>query len=181
MLQTSYTRITPFAYTHYPETNFNLFSNRPLDLTYTHDGANLGFYLPPNSSEAKLKITSLAVKDLKLEMDNRLIIHGTNDLDGETYQIFGDIYRNQYGDVHQYPLLDFTKDGIYDYTWYTELRADYRMRRIGQLTNIAGLDYGRIFTSLGFSKTWWKANQSGVTPPEDRTLISFSLGIAVDF
>lgn len=181
MLHASYTRVTPFAYTHYPETEFNLFSDRPLDLTYTHDGANLGFYLPPNSAEAKLKITTLALKNLKVEIDNRFIIHGTNDLDGDTYQIFGDIYRHQDGDAHQYPLLDFTKDGIYDYTWYTELRADNLVRQNAWISKQTGVCYGRLFGTLGFSKTWWKSNQSGVTAPEDRTLISFSIGIAVDF
>ena len=49
-------------------------------MTYTHDEFNLGFYLPPNSSELNLKLVNVAVPDLVLSLDNKLIIHGTNDL-----------------------------------------------------------------------------------------------------
>jgi len=74
-----YSRLTPFVYTHYPETDFNTFSEeRALDMTYTHDEFNLGFYLPPNSGEFQWKLVNVAVPDLVLSLDNRLILHGTN-------------------------------------------------------------------------------------------------------
>jgi len=46
-----YSRATPFVYTHYTDDRFNTFTNLPLDMTYTHDGFKLCFYLPHNSSE----------------------------------------------------------------------------------------------------------------------------------
>jgi hypothetical protein len=171
----SYTRVTPFVYTHYPETSFNNFTSRPLDYTYTHDGANLGFYLPPNSSEVRYTLTNLAIQNLKLELDNRYIIHGTNDLDGDTYQIFGDVYRHQYGNVHDYPLLDFTNDGIYDYTFFTQLSAEYRMRK-GE-----GLGYYRLIGKAGYSNTRWESNNSGVTAPGSTSMLTVSVGLSVDF
>lgn len=172
-----YTRLTPFVYTHYPETDFNTFgSDRALDMTYTHDEFNLGFYLPPNSGELNWKLVNVAVPDLILSLDNRLIMHGTNDLAStNVYQIYGDIYRHQMGaDIYQYPLLNFTKDGIYDWTIQSELKFDLKMRRAGIL------NYYRLVGSLGYSNTWWKANNSGVIAPESKNLFTGSLGIVVE-
>ncbi|HAQ18507.1 MAG TPA: hypothetical protein DCR40_04635 [Prolixibacteraceae bacterium] len=176
-----YTRLTPFVYTHYPETDFNTFgSTRPLDMTYTHDEFNLGFYLPPNSGELNLKLENIAVEDLVLTLDNRLIIHGTNDLaSNNIYQIYGDIYRHQmvetYSiDLYKYPLLNFTKDGIYDWTVESEFRFNWKLR------NTRSLNYYRVVGSLGYSKTWWVSNMSGVTAPESKTLFTGSIGIIVE-
>lgn len=172
----SYTRVTPYVYTHYPETNFNTFTERPLDMTYTHDGANIGFYLPPNSAEIKLLVTTLAIDNITMELDNRFIIHGTNDLAlvADSLLITGDIYSPQNNNVYAYPLLDFTHDGIYDYTWYTQLKAEYRVR--------PGADRGyfRVYGTAGFSNTWWNSNQSGVTAPESQQLFTLSVGLSVD-
>lgn len=172
----SYTRVTPFVYTHYPESNFNTFgSERPVDMTYTHDGTNLGFYLPPNSGEFKFKITNMTIPDLKVELDNRLSIHGTNDLALDSALIYGDVYRHQTDNVNQYPLLNFTNDGFYDFTWFSGLKAETRIRK-GD-----GLGYYRIFGSIGYSKTWWKSNNSGITPPNEYHFVSGKIGLSVDF
>ena len=173
-----YSRATPFVYTHYPDSRFNTFTNRPLDMTYTHDGFNLGFYLPPNSSELNWKLVNVAVPDLVLSLDNKLIIHGTNDLASENvYQIYGDVYRHQLGgDIYQYPLMDFTKDGIYDWSVLSDLQFDWKVRTL----KIPGLSYFRVQGSLGVSHSWWESNASGVTAPSSKTLISGSLGVAVD-
>jgi hypothetical protein len=175
MANMCYTRVTPFVYTHYPENDFVPFnSGRPVDMTYSHDEAGLGFYLPPNSAELKIVITHLGIPDVTLSLDHRFIVHGTNDLAGDTCRIFGDIYRHQLGDVTAYPLLDFGNDGIYDYTWSSELRAEKRVRRSGNR-------YFRITGSLGYSHTWWKSNNSGVQNPGKRSLLTGSVGIITDF
>ncbi|MGE5393354.1 MAG: hypothetical protein ACM3P1_01350 [Candidatus Saccharibacteria bacterium] len=173
-----YTRVTPFAYTHYTDNRFNTFTSRPLDLTYTHDGFNLGFYLPPNSAEISWSLVNMAVPDLVLALDNKLIIHGTNDLASENlYQIYGDVYRWQMGeDIYQYPLLNFTKDGIYDWSVISDFSFDWKVRKI----KLLGLDYFRVKGSLGLAHTWWESNQSGVTAPAAQSLVSGSLGVAVD-
>jgi len=171
-----YTRITPFAYTHYPETEFNTMTSRPLDQTYMNDGFNLGFYLPPNSGEFNWTIVNMAVPDLVLTLDNKLIIHGTNDLaSSNIYQIYGDIYRHQFGDdIYKYPLLDFTNDGIYDWTALSDLTVDWKVR------GGKGLSYFRVIGSLGFARTWWESNNSGVVAPDARTMVSGSLSVVVD-
>lgn len=172
-----YTRVTPFAYTHYPEKQFNTFSaGRALDMTYSHDEFNLGFYLPPNSGELNWKLVNVAVPDLVLSLENRLVMHGTNDLDNtDPYQVTGDIYRYQMGsDSYKYPELDFTKDGIYDWTVSSEIKFDWKLRNSGLL------NYYRLVGSLGYAKTSWKTNNSGVTPPASRSLVTGSIGIVVE-
>lgn len=175
-----YTRLTPFVYTHYPETDFNTFgSSRALDMTYTHDEFNIGFYLPPNSAELNWKLVNIAVPDLVLSLENRLIIHGTNDLAStNVYQIYGDIYRHQLEgpdkDLLKYPLLNFTKDGIYDWTVMSEFKFDWKLRNSGLL------NYYRLTGSLGYGKTSWKSNESQVVAPASRSLFTGSIGIIVE-
>lgn len=173
-----YTRVTPFVYTHYTDARFNTFTSRPLDMTYTHDGFNLGFYLPPNSGEISWSLVNMAVPDLVLSLDNHLIIHGTNDLASENlYQIYGDVYRYQLGEnIYQYPLLNFTKDGIYDWSVISDLSFDWKVRKI----KLMGLNYFRVKGSLGIAHSWWKSNESGVIAPDAQSLVSGSLGLAVD-
>jgi hypothetical protein len=172
-----YTRLTPFVYTHYPENEFNTFTpGRALDMTYTHDEFNLGFYLPPNSGELQWKLVNIAVPDLVLSLDNRLIIHGTNDLAStNVYQIYGDIYQYQLGsDVLKYPLLNFTKDGIYDWTIQSEFKFDWKLRNSGLL------NYYRLVGSIGYAKTWWESNDSQVVAPESKSMLTGSIGIIVE-
>jgi hypothetical protein len=144
-------------------------------MTYTHDEYNLGFYLPPNSAELNLNFLNIAIPDLILSLDNRLIMHGTNDLaNQEDLLIYGDVYKPQDEDVYAYPLMDFTKDGIYDWSFQSELKFDKKMRFI-KIVN-----YFRLVGSLGYSKTWWKSNNSGVTAPASRNLITGSIGIVAE-
>ena len=174
-----YTRVTPFCYTHYTDAKFNTFTSRPLDMTYMNDGFNLGFYLPPNSGELNWTLTNIATPNIIFTLDNRLIIHGTNDLaSSNVYQIYGDVYRSQFEgplkDLYQYPLLNFTKDGIYDWTVSSEMKFDWKIRKSPIL------NYYRIVGSLGYARTWWKSNDSGVVAPSSKTFLSGSLGFVVD-
>lgn len=175
-----YTRVTPFVYTHYPETRLSIYEGRALDMTYRNDGFNLGFHLPPNSGEFNWILSNMSIKNLALTLDSRYTIHGTNDLDSPNkYQIYGDIYRYQdpgpQNDIMQYPLLDFTKDGIYDYTVSSLLTADYRFRGLSRY-----IGYFRLKGSVGFSRTWWRANSSGVAEPDPVNLFTLSAGLVID-
>ena len=60
-VRAQYTKIEPYTYTHHPSsTPFFPGNDEPLMSTnYTHDGENLGYYLPPNSDEFMIRVTSL--------------------------------------------------------------------------------------------------------------------------
>lgn len=174
-----YTRLTPFIYTHYPETRVHAFMDRPVDMTYTHDGANLGFYLPPNSGEWCWSLVNTGLPGWTLSLDTRLITHGTNDLASyNLYQIYGDIYRHQFtpegGDIHDYPLTRFGHDGIYDRTFMTEFRFDRKV----SMTSI--VPYFRVAGSVGMARTRWESNDSGVMAPAPVNSFSGRLSLIVD-
>ena len=133
--------------------------------------------MPPNSGEVKLLVTTLAVPAMAITLDCRYMLHGTNDLAlaADSLLITGDIYSYQHSNVYDYPLLDFGHDGIYDHTMYGALHCERRMRRS------AGQGYYRLFADLAASRTWWNANNSGVTAPSPTTLFTLRAGLAVDF
>jgi hypothetical protein len=173
----SYTKITPFVYTHQPSSSYSTYvSTRPIDLSYTHDGANLGFYLPPNSSEFRLNFVNMTISDLRLELDTRFIMHGTNDLSNVSEDLnFGDVYRYHISNKNaRYDASSFGSDGLYDYTIYTQARADKKIRIGG------AINYFRLFGTIGFSQTRWNANGTGISNPGIQTLFTTNIGIAVD-
>lgn len=71
--------------------------------------------------------------------------------------------------------MEFTNDGIYDYTFFTELKADKKIRWF------SFINYFRVVGALGYSHTWWESNNSGVNTPDSRSLFTGELGIIVDF
>ncbi|MDA3878750.1 MAG: hypothetical protein PF436_00040 [Prolixibacteraceae bacterium] len=173
----SYTQITPFVYTHQPNSSYSTYeSTRPIDLSYTHDGSNLGFYLPPNSAEFRLNFVNMTMPNLRLELDTRFIIHGTNDLSNNTVDLnFGDVYRHHLNNTNKrYSLSSFGNDGLYDYTIYTEAKGERKIRIGG------AINYFRLFGTIGFSQTRWNTNKTGIKTPGTQTLITTSIGIAVD-
>jgi hypothetical protein len=94
------------------------------------------------------------------------------------YQIYGDIYRyyiaNSSEAENNYPLKDFTRDGIYDYTLSSEFKFDWKIR------NSKLINFYRIVGSVGYAQTHWETNNSGVTAPENRSLLTGSIGIIVE-
>jgi len=114
-----------------------------------------------------------------LALDTRLITHGTNDLASyNLYQIYGDIYRHQFipegGDLQNYPLTRFGRDGIYDRTFMTEFRFDRKV----SMTSI--VPYFRVAGSVGMARTRWESNDSGVTTPAPVNSFSGRLSLIVD-
>ena len=170
-----YTRVTPFVYTHYPGTDFSTSNNRPIDMKYTHDGFNLGFYLPPNSGELSWSLVNIAIPDLILTLDNRFIMHGTNDLSSDNiFRIYGDIYRHHKRNINDYPLLDFTNDGIYDYSFQSEIKFDLKIR------TEKSPHFYRLTGGLGYSNTWWESNNSGITAPAKQQFLTGNIGLIVE-
>jgi hypothetical protein len=70
--------------------------------------------------------------------------------------------------------MNFAKDGIYDWTIQSEIKFDWKIRNSGLV------NYYRLVGSLGYSKTWWKSNESQVIAPESKNLFSGSIGVVVE-
>jgi len=122
-------------------------------------------------------------RELQLSLTGKLIRHGTNDLahaqavineeDDAELNIFGDIYQYQVGsnreDINNYPLTKFLHKGIYDWTAEAELMTSWRPSRLP-----FSLEAG-----IGFAKTWWDANESGITEPDPRNMWTGSLAVTL--
>ena len=166
-----YTKINPFVYAHYMEEDYSS-SSVPVSLSYTNEGQNLGYFLPPNSDEIMLKIETFPKPNLLTTFKYQLIRHGTNsvdpytglptgtDADGDGIpdgQIYGDIYiPYDYSTTIGYPLKDFLNDGVYDWSNIISLKGEYRFPDY-PLT--VGLEYF-------FSHTFWDRNGIAVAVPE---------------
>ena len=130
VVSAQYTKIEPFVYAHYPVWTHD--SRLRVDESYTHDGENLGYYLPPNSDELLLRVDTRFGSGWRLSLGYRLIRHGDNEpASGKTFltdwQIYGDVDKYQdYGNLKKYPDKNFLHDGIYEYHNIGEVQAWWR-------------------------------------------------------
>jgi hypothetical protein len=175
-LTLQYTKINPFVYSHYFEEKYADFSV-PVSMTYTNDGENLGYYLPPNSDEILVKVESFPRPNLLTTLSYKLIRHGTNDptdTGGDELipdgQIYGDIYiPYDYSNNGSYPLKDFLKDGVYDWSNIVSIKGEYAFPGY---PFAVGLEYI-------FSHTFWDTNGRPVSTPGSITqnIVSFSFSL----
>jgi hypothetical protein len=151
-LSAQYTKIEPFAYTHYP-TDYPDF-RIPVDTSYTDDGENLAYPLWPNSDELLVKLSSMPVPGVRASLAYRSIRHGDNPgaSPGDPY-ILGrpDGYYDYSVPDSTYPLKDFLKDGLYDHNHVVTLAGEYSIPGT-RLT---------IEASYTFCYTYWEPNASG--------------------
>lgn len=174
-LTLQYTKINPFVYSHYFEEDYAGFTV-PVSMTYTNDGENLGYFLPPNADEILVKLETFPKPNLYTSLKYQLIRHGTNDVvdsdsDGvPDPQIYGDIYIPfDYSKHSYYPLKDFLNDGVYDWSNIVSLKGEYTFPNYPMTL---GLEYI-------FSYTFWDTNGRAVTTPgsimQNIVSVSFTL------
>ena len=110
LLTIQYTKIEPYCYTHYPQ-EYPFFTN-PININFTHDGENLGYYLPPNSDEFFLRLEAIPSRLVHPYVQYQYIRHGTGD--HTKGQIEGDMDKYLIYDVTP-AEKDFLHDGIYEF------------------------------------------------------------------
>ncbi|MDR1929769.1 MAG: hypothetical protein LBQ44_03975 [Treponema sp.] len=84
----SYTKIEPYTYTHnrifvpwYSETYEG--NPSPMETSYTNNGENLGYYLPPNSDELLLRLDVMPRRSTVAHVQYQLIRHGAEHGSGQ--------------------------------------------------------------------------------------------------
>ena len=124
-----YTKIEPFVYAHYPTwyPDYRL----QVDTSYTQDGENLGYYLPPNSDEFLLKFETMPAPEWRVAAQYSLVRHGDNPEYGVGEgKILGDVskwlYYGTSADNDLYIDKNFLHDGLYDYSHIVKLNAYWR-------------------------------------------------------
>ncbi|MBN1798237.1 MAG: hypothetical protein JW822_06655 [Spirochaetales bacterium] len=171
LLTLQYTKIEPFVYAHYPE-EYVPTMGTDVDMSFTHDNENLGYYLPPNSDEFLIKIEALLLHNLLVGVKYQLIRHGTNDwnLLAGAPVIYGDVnIPFDYDQEDAYPDKSFLNDGIYDWNNIITLEATYTFPQFPVSLTVL----------YSFCYITWDANDSGVSPPDDvvKNIISVKVKI----
>lgn len=162
-----YTKVEPFVYAHYP--TWTPFSRLAIDNSYTHDGENLGYHIPPNSDELLVKLESVFAPGWRASFAYSMIRHGDNsqaNYNAKVPLIYGDTDKYQWYDkIALYPDKNFLHDGVYDYNHSGKLDVAWRPAggiALGSLRVPAELGFG-----FGLSYTFWKdGNALGATLPD---------------
>ncbi|HEY9053770.1 MAG TPA: hypothetical protein VIO60_03015, partial [Rectinemataceae bacterium] len=177
-----YTKIEPFVYAHYPTWTND--SRLRVDTSYTHDGENLGYHLPPNSDELLLRLESDLGSGWRAKLQYSLIRHGDNSdaaYAAGTPLIYGDVDKYQnYSNLSAYPNKDFLHDGIYDISHSASLGFAWRPAGGAKILGSErpfelGFGYGLAYTS-------WVDGTGGGTPvPAPRWQHLIELSAAIGF
>lgn len=127
-----YTFIDPYTYTHYPQDYPFSDSSYYFDASWTNDGENLGYHLPPNSDEFLFRLQSLPYKNLSLYFQYQHIRHGEGnweegEMEGDTSA--GGIGGGESHAYHASGNKDFLNDGIYEKINIASLGAYYKIDR----------------------------------------------------
>ncbi|GHT68957.1 hypothetical protein FACS1894110_17550 [Spirochaetia bacterium] len=87
-LSLSYTKIEPYVYSHTKEI-VPWYGDTPMESSYTNNGRSLGFYLPPNSDELKLRFEAMPEINTRVNLQYQMIRHGADfgsrAVDGSSY------------------------------------------------------------------------------------------------
>ncbi len=162
-----YTKIEPFTYAHFPTWYADHYLG--VDTSYTQDGENLAYPIPPNSDEFLVKLASLPLPRLAAGLEYRLIRHGDNpNKDPGTPAILGRI-DGYYTPAANQADKDFLHDGLYDFSHIVTLSGEYRLAR-------APVTLG---ASYSFVYTLWEPNNSGEPdrPNETRNILALSVRV----
>ena len=75
-IKLSYTKVNPYCYTH--NRNYNPWYGSAMETSYTNNGVNLGYNLPPNADEILVRLSAMPVKNLTTSLQYQLIRHGAD-------------------------------------------------------------------------------------------------------
>ncbi len=172
-----YTKIEPFVYSHYA-TWYPDYRMR-VDTSYTQDGENLGYYLPPNSDEFLFKFEVTPAPDWRVSLKYRFVRHGDNpqaDWDSSLAEIYGDV--NKYMDYSQLDSYNksFLHDGIYDYNHIGNIVVTWRPASKPELLGVT-IPF-ELSAGYGISYTWYEDGTGAgrsVSDPEWRNVLSLSM------
>nr|HPG97211.1 hypothetical protein [Rectinema sp.] len=153
-LTAQYSKIEPFVYAHYPTWYPDY--RMQVDTSYTQDGENLGYYLPPNSDEFLVKLDMMPARDWRLSLKYSFVRHGDNpDSNVGDLVIFGDVNKwLVYTPALLYMDKNFLHDGIYDYNHIGTISVSWRPT-VPPLLFGAEIPF-ELSAGYGISYTWYE-------------------------
>ena len=165
VLTAQYTKIEPYVYAHYP-TWYPDYRLR-VDTSYTQDGENLGYYLPPNSDEFLVRLQAMPAPGWRAALSYSYIRHGTGA--GGSVDDWMD-YSTELNNTK-----DFLHDGIYEYSHVAKANLSWRPAEAPRVFG-AGLPL-ELGVGFGLSYTWQEDGTGGggaVAGPEWKNLLELS-------
>jgi hypothetical protein len=158
-LKLSYTKINPYCYTH--NRNFTpWYGDLRMETSYTNNGVNLGYYLPPNSDEFLFCFTTLPTPDITAKLQYQLIRHGADFGSGA---VDGSNSLSELDPRGRWdkPVLRrfFLKDGAYEWINVIKLGVDWKINKTPLTLFIEGGFVYSYFTNITGA-----ANQGSASP-----------------
>jgi hypothetical protein len=161
-----YTKIEPYNYTH--NRNFLPWysGDKPMETAYVNGGSCLGYYLPPNSDEIKVRFDIRPLLRTASHVQYQLIRHGA---DYGRHQVDGSSLVSELdpdGRSDKASLQkNFLRDGAYQWMHIVKVGAEHSLRKLPfTFFGEAGLAYS-YFTDIS-DKTYARYNPE---PKDDRT------------
>lgn len=130
-LTLSYTKIEPYCYTHNPLNNTPWYNGIGMEENYVNHGYGLGYYLPPNSDEIKLRFDMVPAPDTFAHAQFQMIRHGADygasQVDGSSYwsQLSPD-GRSEKPHLRKY----FLHDGAYQWFYILKAGGKHKLKRL---------------------------------------------------
>jgi hypothetical protein len=130
MTSFQYTKIEPYTYTHYDQNYPFSDSSYYFDISWTNDGENLGYHLPPNSDEFLFKIQTMPFKNFSAFLMYQYIRHGDGNYEEGQMEGSTDSGGDGGEPAHAYNTTgtkDFLHDGIYEKIHIASIGASYKL------------------------------------------------------
>jgi len=126
----SYTKIEPYNYTHHNIT-VPWYGDRLMESAYINNGICLGYYLPPNSDEIKVRFDTRPLSKTDCHFQYQMIRHGA---DYGPHQVDGSSLVSQLdpdGRSRKASLRkNFLKDGAYQWMHIIKIGAEHTLNNL---------------------------------------------------
>lgn len=141
-----YTKLEPYVYAHYEQDYYFADDTDLFDITWTHNGENLGYHLPPNSDEFLFRIESMPYKNFRFLLQYQYIRHG--DGDPALGEMEGSIDSGSF-DPSTGNTKDFLNDGIYEKIHIATFEASYEFEELPIFLSLDySFNYGTNFENI---------------------------------
>jgi len=126
----SYTKIEPYNYTH--RRNEVPWYGDPMELAYVNSGVGLGYYLPPNSDEIKIRFETRPLPQTICHLQYQLVRHGADygphQVDGSS--LASELDNDGRGGEKKSLRKNFLKDGAYQWTHIIKVGAEHTLKKL---------------------------------------------------
>jgi hypothetical protein len=184
----TYTKIEPYTYTHnriyvpwYSETYEG--DPSPMETSYTNNGENLGYYLPPNSDELLIRLDIMPRRQTVAHLQYQLVRHGaehgSGQVDGSSF--LSELDPRGTNRTENIALRKFfLHDGAYQWQHIIRIGGEHSLARYSFLRFFAetGLVFSH-YSNIGTSPSTGKFDYSFVNTDEYPISTEFLLTLGV--